>query len=70
MLTSHNQNVRKCLWSLHHVLRDGWRHRASFGITIENALTRVWFGCRTAVFVSTPFDFIKVRIYFSSKHNR
>jgi hypothetical protein len=46
------------------VMEDDARRRASFGITIENSTTRVWFCCRSAIFVSEAFDFINVRLFF------
>lgn len=42
-------------------MHDDARHRASFGMTIENATTRVWFCCRSMVIVSEEFNFIDVR---------
>ncbi|KAN0109363.1 hypothetical protein V8E52_009407 [Russula decolorans] len=54
-----NDDVRKCLWNLQQVMRDDPRRRFSFGITIQNSTTRVWFCCRSFVVVSKEFDFIK-----------
>ncbi|KAF9513935.1 hypothetical protein BS47DRAFT_1362032 [Hydnum rufescens UP504] len=34
------QDVRKCLWSMQHIMRDDPCRRATYGITIENATTR------------------------------
>ncbi len=62
-LASH-QDVRKCLWSLQHVMRESARHRASFGMTIENSTTRVWFCCRSVVIVSKAFNLINVRVFY------
>jgi hypothetical protein len=45
-------------------MRDDVRRRASFGMTINNVMTRVWFCCRAMVIVSKPFNFIKVREFF------
>ncbi|KAF8493938.1 hypothetical protein F5888DRAFT_1720628 [Russula emetica] len=53
-----DDDVRKCVWSLQQVMRDDARRRASFGMTIENSTTRVWFCCRSAVVVSEAFDFV------------
>jgi hypothetical protein len=47
-------------------MRDSVRHRASFGMTIENATTRMWFCCRSAIIVSEAFNFIDVRIFFKN----
>ena len=44
-------------------MRDDPRRRASFGITVENSTTRVWFCCRSCVVVSEAFDFINVRLF-------
>jgi hypothetical protein len=35
-----------------------------FGMTIENAMMRVWFCCCSSVIVSEGFDFIAVRAFF------
>jgi hypothetical protein len=48
---------------MQHVMRDDVRHRASFGMTIENTNVRVWFCCRGAVIVSEVFDLIQVRVF-------
>ena len=61
------QDVRKCLWSLQHMMRDDPRRRATFGLTIENCTTRVWFCCRSLLVVSESFDFIAVRRFFGVK---
>jgi len=45
-------------------MRDSVRHRASFGMTIEDATTRMWFCCRSVVIVSEAFNFIDVRVFF------
>jgi hypothetical protein len=55
--------VRKCLWSMQHVMRDDPCRRATFGMTIENSTTRLWFCCRSSVIVSEAFDFIAVRVF-------
>ena len=36
------------------------RRRFAFGTTIENTDTGIWFCCRQIVFVTHPFDFMKV----------
>ncbi|KAF9507779.1 hypothetical protein BS47DRAFT_1385014 [Hydnum rufescens UP504] len=53
-----DDDVRKCLWSMQHVMRGGPCRRATYGMTIKNATTRVWFCCRSSVVVSEPFNFI------------
>ena len=54
------QNVSKILWNLHHIMHVDCRRRFAFGATIENTDTRIWFCCRQTVFVTQPFDFMKV----------
>ena len=39
------------------------RRRFAFGFTIENTSTRIWFCSRTDVFVTKPFDFVKVSLF-------
>ena len=41
-------------------MRDDPCRRATFGMTIENTTTRLWFCCRSSVVVSEPFDFPSV----------
>ena len=46
------------------------RRRFAFGVTIENTDTRIWFCCRQIIFVTRPFDFMKVNfglLYFTDK---
>ncbi|KJA27032.1 hypothetical protein HYPSUDRAFT_198334 [Hypholoma sublateritium FD-334 SS-4] len=54
-----NDNIYKILWSLHHIMHTDHRRRFTFGLTIENRNTRIWFCCRQIVIVSQPFDFSK-----------
>ena len=42
---------------------DPCHRRATFGMTIENTMTRLWFCCRSSVVVSEPFDFLSVRAF-------
>jgi hypothetical protein len=51
-------------------MRKSVRHRASFGMTIENPTMRVWFCCRSVVIVSKAFNLIDVRLIFSVTVNR
>jgi hypothetical protein len=44
-------------------MRDDLRRRATFGMTIENTTTRLWFCCRSMVLVSEAFNFIDVRVF-------
>ena len=45
------------------MMHDDARHRASFGMTIENATARVWFCCRSVLIVSEEFNFMDVRLF-------
>ncbi|KAF9233709.1 hypothetical protein BU15DRAFT_53550 [Melanogaster broomeanus] len=54
-------NEKKIIWSMHHIMRSDPCRRATFGITIENTQTRLWFTCRSLTVVSQPFDFTKAR---------
>jgi hypothetical protein len=45
------------------IMKDDPCRRATFGMTIENTNTRVWFCCRSAVIVSESFNFIFVRMF-------
>ncbi|KAF9503438.1 hypothetical protein BS47DRAFT_1309774, partial [Hydnum rufescens UP504] len=38
-------DVQKCLWSMQHIMRDNPCQRATFGLMIENTMTRTWFCC-------------------------
>ena len=55
--------MRKCLWSMQHVMRDDPCCRATFGMTIENSTMRLWFCCRSSVIVSEAFNFIAVCVF-------
>ncbi|KAF9241208.1 hypothetical protein BU15DRAFT_45238 [Melanogaster broomeanus] len=50
-------NERKIIWNMHHIMRSDPCRRATFGITIENTNTRLWFTCRSLTVVSQPFNF-------------
>ena len=50
---------------MRHILRDDPCRRFVFGVTIEDAETRLWLASRAGVFVSDPFDYVEVRIYHS-----
>jgi hypothetical protein len=47
-------------------MQEDPRRRATFGMTIENSTTRVWFCCRSSVIVSEAFDFIDVRPFLNN----
>jgi len=53
-----DDDMRKCTWSMQHVMRDDPCRRATSGMTIENPMTRIWFCYRSSVIVSEGFDFI------------
>ncbi|EGO00860.1 hypothetical protein SERLA73DRAFT_105307, partial [Serpula lacrymans var. lacrymans S7.3] len=53
-----DDNVRKIVWSLHHILRSDPCRRFAFGITVEANQMRFWFANRSTVFTTKPFDFI------------
>lgn len=44
-----------------HILRDDPRRRFVLGLSIEGVKMRLWFCSRSDVFVTEPFDFMKVR---------
>ncbi|KIM76965.1 hypothetical protein PILCRDRAFT_52102, partial [Piloderma croceum F 1598] len=52
------KDVRKVVRSMHHVLRSDPCRRFTFGFTVENVNMRMWFAGRSAVFVTTPFNFM------------
>ena len=43
------------------LLQDDPCRRFVYGITIENKTTRLWFACRSGIFVSEAFDYTEVR---------
>ncbi|KAI5994284.1 hypothetical protein F5J12DRAFT_962663 [Pisolithus orientalis] len=49
---------KKVIWSLHHIMRSDPCRRATFGVTIENTQTRFWFTCRAVTLVSKSFNFL------------
>lgn len=53
-----SDDVRKRFWSMQHVMQDDPYRRATFGMTIENSMARLWFCCRSSVIVSEAFGFI------------
>ncbi|KAI5993484.1 hypothetical protein EDD15DRAFT_2529981 [Pisolithus albus] len=48
---------KKVVWSLHHIMRSDPCRRSTFGVTIEDTQMRFWFTCRAITLVSEPFDF-------------
>ncbi|GJE97385.1 hypothetical protein PsYK624_136020 [Phanerochaete sordida] len=56
-----DDNRKKLMWSLSHMMRDDVRRRFAFGYTIENTTMRLWFCNRSEFIVSLPFDFMKER---------
>jgi hypothetical protein len=61
ILTSPTKDVRKVVWSMHHVLRSDPCRRFTFGFTVENTNMWMWFAGRSGIFVTTPFNFMTVR---------
>ena len=64
------KDVRKVLWSMQHIMHNDPRRRATFGMTIENFMIRIWFCCRSTVVVSERFDFMAVRLFISLNHRQ
>ncbi|KAI5984940.1 hypothetical protein EDD15DRAFT_2374621 [Pisolithus albus] len=48
---------KKVISSLHHIMRSDPCRRSTLGVTIENAQMRFWFTCRAITLVSKPFNF-------------
>lgn len=55
------QDIKKVLWGMNHVMREDPLRRATYGFTIENTKTRLWYCDRTQIIASTVFDFFQVR---------
>ncbi|KAF8585411.1 hypothetical protein K439DRAFT_1343467, partial [Ramaria rubella] len=53
-----DDNAQKIIWSMHHIMRSDPCRRFTFGFTVENTQMRIWFACRSRVFVTAPFNFI------------
>ncbi|KAJ3555204.1 hypothetical protein NM688_g2708 [Phlebia brevispora] len=51
-------NAAKLTWSMSNCLRRDPRRRFVFGFTIENTSMRLWYGDRSGVAASEPFNFI------------
>ncbi|KAJ7164894.1 hypothetical protein C8R46DRAFT_900929 [Mycena filopes] len=56
-------NIRKVIWSCHNTLRADARRRFTFGITVEDAQTRIWYFSRSCAMATKPFDFIEERSF-------
>ncbi|GJE97380.1 hypothetical protein PsYK624_135970 [Phanerochaete sordida] len=54
-----NDNQKKVLWSLFHILREDPTRRFVLGFTIEDTMVRFWYASRSEVFVSCDFDFMQ-----------
>ncbi|KAJ7178040.1 hypothetical protein C8R46DRAFT_1075652 [Mycena filopes] len=52
-------NIRKVIWSCHNTLRADARRRFTFGITVEDGQTRIWYFSRSCAMATKPFDFIE-----------
>ncbi|KAI5993508.1 hypothetical protein EDD15DRAFT_899602 [Pisolithus albus] len=48
---------KKVISSLHHIMRSDPCRRSTLGVTMENTQMRFWFTCRAITLVSKPFDF-------------
>lgn len=57
-LKKKDRALEKVIWEMHHIMRNDYR-RFTFGITIENFYTRIWFSDRSGNMVTTPFEFNK-----------
>ncbi|KII92452.1 hypothetical protein PLICRDRAFT_172541 [Plicaturopsis crispa FD-325 SS-3] len=51
-------NIRKIIWSLHHVMRDDPCRRFTYGVTIEDTQMRLWFCNRSGMIVLEAFNFV------------
>ncbi|KAF9067463.1 hypothetical protein BDP27DRAFT_1422886 [Rhodocollybia butyracea] len=49
-------NFEKIIWSLHHIMWNDSHRRFTFGLTIEDTTTRLWYHDRGTLVCSTPFD--------------
>ena len=48
------------VYSGFHMLSKDPRRRFTFGVTIEDTESRLWYFSRSFIVVSTPFNFIEV----------
>lgn len=55
-----HKNIAKILWSFRHIMHEDPRRRFVVGFTIEDTEMRLWYGSRTDVLVTEPFDFTRV----------
>ncbi|KAI0916700.1 hypothetical protein AcV5_003114 [Taiwanofungus camphoratus] len=53
-----DDNVEKVVWGMHHCMREDPRRRFTFGLTIEDTNTRLWFCSRAEIMVTQPFNFM------------
>ncbi|CCM03683.1 uncharacterized protein FIBRA_05827 [Fibroporia radiculosa] len=51
--------VAKVIWGMRHSMREDPRRRFTFGLTIEDSETRLWYASRADVMVTEAFDFLK-----------
>ncbi|KAF8498440.1 hypothetical protein JB92DRAFT_3125288 [Gautieria morchelliformis] len=54
-----DDNIRKVLYAMAHIMRKDPCRRFTYGLTIENTQTRIWFACRSTVYVTKSFNFIQ-----------
>lgn len=57
------QDSKKVLWNMHQTMRNDPCRRFTFGFTIENREMRIWYTSRADILVSSPFDFMSVRVF-------
>lgn len=54
-----NDNGKKILWSMYHIMREDPTRRFVYGFTIQDTKMRLWFVNRSDTFVSRNFNFIR-----------
>ncbi|KAF8909743.1 hypothetical protein CPB84DRAFT_1765356 [Gymnopilus junonius] len=52
-------DIAKVCWSAHHTLRNDARRRFTYGLTIEETDSRMWFFDRQAIITSQCFSYMK-----------
>lgn len=56
------QNREKIIRNGQHIMENDPRRRFTFGVTIENTSTRLWYFSRSHIMVTEPFNFNAVRL--------
>ncbi|KAF8524509.1 hypothetical protein JB92DRAFT_2806518 [Gautieria morchelliformis] len=54
-----DDNIQKVLYAMAHIMRKDPCRRFTYGLTIKNTQTRIWFACRSTVYVTKSFNFIQ-----------